>query len=101
MRGARQEATHTQSPTHILSHNFPTHKRAKKWRGKARRTTHAEAPPSKSRRKIESCAQQTHGRNERDGAHTSPRRCPLLLSAPTDRHYASQQVVASGAIHSQ
>ncbi|RNC37985.1 hypothetical protein TcCL_NonESM12818, partial [Trypanosoma cruzi] len=37
---------------------------------------------------------QTHGRNERDGTHPSPRRCPSLPSAP-------QRVVAGGVQHSQ
>ncbi|RNC32716.1 hypothetical protein TcCL_Unassigned04648 [Trypanosoma cruzi] len=85
---------HTSSPT-----TFP-HKRTKTWRSESRRTTHAEAPPSTSRRKKESCAQHTHDRNERDGAHPSPRRCTLLPSAPTDWNYAPQRAVASHA-HSE
>ncbi|RNE99331.1 hypothetical protein TcG_12025 [Trypanosoma cruzi] len=39
----------------------------------------------------------TDGRNKRNGAHPSPRRIPSLLSAPTEYHCASQQVVVGGA----
>ncbi|RNC33709.1 hypothetical protein TcCL_Unassigned03569 [Trypanosoma cruzi] len=93
MRRARLAATHAHSRTHILSHNLPTHKRAKTWRRKARRTTHAEATPSTSHRKIVPCAPHIHGGKERDRAHTTPQHCAVLLPSPTDWNYAPQQVV--------
>ncbi|RNC55024.1 hypothetical protein TcCL_ESM07509 [Trypanosoma cruzi] len=71
MRRARLAATYAHSPTHILSHNFPTHKRAKTRRREARRTTHAEATPYTPHRKIGPCAPHTRQQREGQGAYKS------------------------------
>ncbi|RNC60155.1 hypothetical protein TcCL_ESM02107 [Trypanosoma cruzi] len=58
---------------------------------------HAKATPSTPHRKMEPCAQHTHGGNERNGTDTTPQRCHLLLSSPTDWHPHSQ--MEHGAHH--
>ncbi|EKG00534.1 hypothetical protein TCSYLVIO_008514 [Trypanosoma cruzi] len=57
-----------------------------------RTTTHAAATPPTSQQRTEPCAQHKHNRNERDGAHTTPRRGPS--HSPTEQRSASQQAVA-------
>ncbi|RNE96926.1 hypothetical protein TcG_12807 [Trypanosoma cruzi] len=65
------ETTATHAPSHLCSLHSPTHKGGvmgkKSPPHNACTTAQTKAMPSMSHRKIEPCAQHTHGRDERDG----------------------------------
>ncbi|RNC34689.1 hypothetical protein TcCL_Unassigned02495 [Trypanosoma cruzi] len=81
------QLSHTQKGKDMEKRNTPHN---------ARRSTAIHVAPQERVMRTADPRPQRKGRSAYMSAALS-----LLLSAPTDRHYASQQVVASGAIHSQ
>ncbi|ESS61209.1 hypothetical protein TCDM_11211 [Trypanosoma cruzi Dm28c] len=94
----RKKRPPTLSSAHLPAPPILPRTRAVPWKRKRspphnRRTTaHAAATPPTSQQRTEPCAQHKHNRNERDGAHTTPRRGPS--HSPTEQRSASQQAVA-------